>query len=118
MYAIKKSFVPLPKEIEQPTNLLINSNGKFIEKIKVENMCENSVLASTEIMSPYPSINVKEIETLIMQLIDNNPAYNDDIKTTLNSSIILITIKNIFQFNGKFYEQIEGVQMGSIILGL
>lgn len=55
---------------------------------------------------------MKEIEIIIKYFIDNNPAYNDEIKRRLNSSIDLIMNNNFFIFNGKFYKQTEGALMG------
>lgn len=65
----------------------------------------NSILASLDIVSLYPSININEIVKIIETSIDNNPNFHQDIHFTLKSAINLISHNNVFVLNSKYFRQ-------------
>ena len=96
----------------------ISDPFKFAEKIHQTNFNADEILVSYDVTSLFTNVPVDETIQLLADKAfkDNwfNKKYKLNIKKTdLIKLLTLATKHQLFQFNGKLYEQVDGVAMGS-----
>ena len=96
----------------------ISDTFSFVEEIKNLVIDQNDILVSFDVTSLFTNVPLQEtIETIAEKaFVDNwfNVTHNLNItKPDLVQLLEVATMNQLFQFDGKLYEQIDGVAMGS-----
>ena len=96
----------------------ISDTFSFAEEIQNLVIDQNDILVSFDVTSLFTNVPLQEtIETIAEKaLVDNwfNVTHNLNItKPDLVQLLEVATMNQLFQFDGKLYEQIDGVAMGS-----
>ena len=91
---------------------------KFAEKIRQTNITADEILVSYDVSSLFTNVPVDETIQLLADKAFKNNWFNEKNrlnikKTDLIKLLNLATKYQLFQFNGKLYEQVDGVAMGS-----
>ena len=91
---------------------------KFAEKIRQTNITADDILVSYDVSSLFTNVPVDETIQLLADKAFKNNWFNEKNKlnikkTDLIKLLTLATKHQLFQFNGKLYEQVDGVAMGS-----
>ena len=91
---------------------------KFAEKIRQTNITADEILVSYDVSSLFTNVPVDETIQLLADTAFKNNWFNEKNKlnikkTNLIKLLTLATKHQLFQFNGKLYEQVGGVAMGS-----
>ncbi|XP_046860954.1 uncharacterized protein LOC124454192 [Xenia sp. Carnegie-2017] len=113
-YKLAKFFIPLLKPFTI-SNLIIKDSFSFVEEIlNCDINSSNVVLASFDVLSLFTNIPVDETIHIISKSIFNNHQYFNGLTATEFEKLLSLAVKNChFIFNGKMYQQIDGVAMGS-----
>ena len=99
--------------------LTISDPLKFAEKIRQTNITADEILVSYDVSSLFTNVPVDETIQLLADKAFKNNWFNEKNrlnikKTDLIKLLTLATKHQLFQFNnGKLYEQVDGVAMGS-----
>jgi hypothetical protein len=99
-------------------NTTISDPLAFAEEIRKTQINTGDILVSYDVSSLFTNVPVDEtIELLANKAFENN-WFNKEYKlritkTNLIKLLKLATKHQLFQFNGKLYEQVDGVAMGS-----
>ncbi|XP_046841017.1 uncharacterized protein LOC124435112 [Xenia sp. Carnegie-2017] len=117
-YKLAKFFIPLLKPFTI-SDLIIKDSFSFVEEIlNCDINSSNVVLASFDVVSLFTNIPVDETIHIISKSIFNNHQYFNGLTATEFEKLLSLAVKNChFIFNGKMYQQIDGVAMGGSALG-
>ena len=96
----------------------ISDTFSFAEEIQNLDIDENDILASYDVTSLFTNVPLQETIQIIAEkaFVDDwfNETHNLNItKSDLVQLLEIATKNQLFQFDGKLYEQIDGVAMGS-----
>lgn len=109
---VNKIISPLQEEI----STCLKNTFEFIQKIKDLEVKKSDLLISFDVKSLFPSIPTEEVLMILKKRLEKDEKLKN--RTNLNVEDILeITSfclkKTYFQFNGKIYQQLDGLAMGS-----
>ena len=90
------------------------NSSKFVKDLCSQNFGPNSVMASFDVTSLFTNIPLQETIEIICNNIDVEyiSSFGLD-KSNLSKLLNLATCNNAFTFDGKLYNQVDGVAMGS-----
>ena len=94
------------------THTLSRTRLRLLNKSKKTHH-DKHFLCSYDLCSLYTNIPLDETINLAIQKIFENNSNMKISKNELKELFLMATAKNHFQFNGKMYDQIDGVAMGS-----
>ena len=95
-----------------PNDYSCKDTFTFVSQIKNANL-SNKIIVSYDVTSLFTSIPLQEtIDIAINVIFNHNPNLNIT-KKELKKLFLFATSQTQFIFNGKFYNQIDGVAMGS-----
>ena len=95
-----------------PDAFSISDSFSFAEEHKTVDF-SNKFMVSFDVVSLFTNIPLKEsIDLAVSYITDENPSLKLS-KTDLTKLFSLTTSQSNFLFNGKMYDQIDGVAMGS-----
>jgi predicted GIY-YIG superfamily endonuclease len=107
----------LSQDLELEYKYTVKNCYDFVEKAKNVSITSNSRLVSFDISNLYTNIPVNETVELIECRLMNNGL--DRIYVNQIVKLLKIVLKqNYFRFNGRFYEQTNGLAMGSPLSGI
>ena len=95
-----------------PDDYSCKDNFTFVSQIKNANLSEK-FLVSYDVTSLFTSIPLQETNDIAINLIFNHNPNLNVTKKELKKLFIFATSQTLFTFNSKFYNQIDGVAMGS-----
>ena len=95
-----------------PDDYSCKDNFTFVSQIKNANLSEK-FLVSYDVTSLFTSIPLQETNDIAITLIFNHNPNLNVTKKELKKLFIFATSQTLFTFNSKFYNQIDGVAMGS-----
>ena len=103
-----------PLSVNKSTN---SDPLKFEKKIRQTNIIADEILVSYDVSSLSTNVPVDETIQLLADKAFKNNWFNEKNKlnikkTDLIKLLTLATKHRLFQFNGKLYEQVDGVAMG------
>lgn len=98
--------------------LLLNQIFFFIDKIKNTKLKNSSIMASLDVVSLYPSIDIKEVTRIITNFMNTNYTFTKYIKDMVKRGLSLIINHNTFVFNNQFYKEVKRAPVASPISGL
>ena len=84
----------------------------FVSQIKNANFSEKFLL-SYDVISPFTNIRLQETTDIALNLISNHNPNLNITRKELNKLFLSATSQTHFIFNSRFYNQIDGVAMGS-----
>ena len=84
----------------------------FVSQIKNANLCK-AILLSYDVTSLFTNIPLKETIDIAINLILNHNPHLNVTKQEFKKLFLFATSQTHFIFNSRFYNQIDGVAMGS-----
>ena len=95
-----------------PDNYSYKDTFSFVSQIKITNH-SGKFLVSYDVTSLFTNIPLQETIDIAINLIFNHNPNLNITKKELKKLFLFATSQTHFLFNGKFYNQIDGVAMGS-----
>ena len=94
---------------------MLKDTYDFVNKIRFVEPKLDRFLVSFDVESLFTNVPTVETIDLIIELAfkDNNTTYHDLTKKQLRDLLKMCTSESHFQFGGVYYDQIDGVAMGS-----
>ena len=112
-YNLAKFLVPILKPLTT-NEYSVNNSSKFVHELCNLKLSTNVVMASFDVTSLFTNIPLNETTDLILNNLTADHISNFGLdKSQLSKLLNLATCSNAFTFNGKLYNQIDGVAMGS-----
>ena len=112
-YMLAKFLVPLLDPLVTNEFTLANSSA-FVKEILKHKMESGYHLASFDVKSLFTNIPLVEtVNICVEQLFKDTSEINNLNKKQFENLLNLATKESFFLFNGKYYQQIDGVAMGS-----
>ena len=117
-YGVAKVISKVFKPLVGKSPHHIQSRGDFVSKAKGLPLQPGECLASYYVTSLFPSVPIDPALNIIRDLLEKDEKLND--RTVLSVQSIMEILRfclynTYFSFQNKFYEQVEGVAMGSPI---
>jgi hypothetical protein len=109
----KKLNSIIPSLINFNPTYAIKNSLQLVEKIKNIKLPPNAKLISFDIVNLFPSIPKKELLSICLDQIKNSTSMNNNQKQELYLCIDTCINQSYLQFNNKFYNQLDGLPMGS-----
>lgn len=100
------------KNIPAPFSYSVKNAVEFAKKLAAVEIADDEIMISFDVVSLYPSVPVKEAEKLLEQWLTENNV-DDELKEMYMELLKLNTRNCFFQFEGRFYDQTEGLAMGN-----
>ena len=94
------------------------STGDFVSKAKGLTLQPGECLSSYDVTSLFTSILIDPALNIIMDLLEKDDNLNDRMVLSVQNIIELLGFclhNTYFSFQNKFYEQVEGTPMGSLV---
>ena len=94
----------------------INSTQNFVEQVKHITLVPGKCLSSYDVSALFTSVPIDPALKIIKDLLVKDPTLKDRTVIGIDDIILLLEfcLKNTyFSFQGQFFEQVEGVAMGS-----
>ena len=94
----------------------INSTQDFVEQVKHITLAPGECLSSYDVSALFTSVPIDPALKIIKDLLVKDPTLKDRTVIGIDDIILLLEVclKNTyFSFQGQFFEQVEGVAMGS-----
>ena len=94
----------------------INSNHDFVEQVNQLTLAPGECFSSYDVSALFTSVPVDPAQGVIKDLLEKDPTLKDRTVLTVNDIIQLLEfcLKDMyFSSQDQFYEQVEGVAMGS-----
>ena len=114
-YKLAKYLVEILTPLLDDNVIIIKDVFDFVNKVSNIPVINNQRIISFDVVSLFTNIPVNETIDLILKLCytDNNKKFHGFSETELKKLLITCTQKSHFQFNNEYYEQVDGVSMGS-----
>ena len=94
--------------------VILKDTFDFVNKISNINMIEEQRIVSFDVESLFTNIPVNEtIERILERAFKEQEKFHGLDKPTLRKFLDICTKESHFQFNGQYYDQVDGVAMGS-----
>ena len=101
---------------------MIKDTFDFVKKLNKVHPTSSDVFVSFDVKSLFTNIPIDFIINLLLNLVFDEKAKDGKfygmIKQRLKKMLEWTTKKTVLQFNGSYYEQINGVAMGTPIASL
>jgi hypothetical protein len=119
--AVKTYNYELAKHLDEILKPLVNTDFMlkdtydFVNKIRQIDVNKDRYLVSFDVESLFTNVPTLETIELILDLAftDGTTIFNNLTRDELKKLLIVCTQESHFQFNGDYYDQIDGVSMGS-----
>jgi hypothetical protein len=92
----------------------VKNTFEFVDKVKNVHIMPYDMLVSLDVKALFPSMLVDEALKLLKKWLEEQHL-NPEVLTQYFELANLVMKLNFFQFNGKFYEQMEGTAMGNAL---
>ena len=115
-YGVAKVISKVLKPLVGKSPQHIQSTGDFVSKAKWLTLQLGECLSSYDVTSLFTSVPIDPALTIIRYLLEKDEKLNDRTVLSVQNIIELLGFclhNTYFSFQNKFYEQIEGVAMGS-----
>ena len=95
-------------------NYIIKDTFNSVNKVSKLPISPDNFMVSFDIESLFTNIPTAEtIEIILNRALKNTDTYEGLDKPTLKKLLQICTMESHFQFNGKYYDQVDGVAMSS-----
>ena len=115
-YGVAKELAKILKPLIGKSPHRINSTHDFVEQVKQLPLAPGKCLSSYDVSALFTSVPVDPALKVIKDLLEKDPTLKDRTVLTVNDIIQLLECfhkSTYFSFQDQFYEQFEGVAMGS-----
>ena len=114
-YKLAKYMVEILSYLVEDNSYMLVDTFDFVNKISKLDVNVDKQMVSFDVESLFTNIPVNETIEIILQRVftDNIEFFHDLNKDQLKKLLEICTSRSHFQFNGQFYDQIDGVSMGS-----
>jgi hypothetical protein len=114
-YKLAKYLDKILKPLVNDNEYILKDTFDFVNKIKELNVAADQYMISFDVESLFTNIPTDEtIEIILNQIYENATSlYHGLLRKDMKKLLEICTKKSHFQFNGQFYEQTDGVAMGS-----
>jgi hypothetical protein len=113
-YKLAKYLDEILKPFAQTNEHLLKDTFDFVNKVKCINTQTDRYMVSFDIESLFTNIPTQETIEIILNLVfEKNENFHGLEREDLKRLLTICTQESHFQFNGKFYDQVDGVSMGS-----
>ena len=115
-YGVAKELAKILKPLVGKSPHHINSTQDFVEQVKHITLVPRECLSSYDVSALFTSVPIDPALKIIKDLLVKDPTLKDRTVTGIDDIILLLEFcfKNTyFSFQGQFFEQVEGVAMGS-----
>ena len=94
---------------------MLKDTFDFVNKVSNLNVNSDSYLVSFDVESLFTNVPTKETIEIILDLVfqDEIVVFDDLSREELKKLLTICTQESHFQFNGQYYDQVDGVAMGS-----
>ena len=114
-YKLAKYLDSILKPIFESDEYMVQDTFDFVEKVRDLNVDEHKYIVSFDVESLFTNVPTRETIEIIL-----NRVYTKDVKffhgltrDQLDKLLTICTQESHFQFGGDYYDQIDGVSMGS-----
>ena len=117
-YGVAKELAKILKPLVGKSPHHINSTQDFVEQVKHITLAPGECLSSYDVSALFTSVPVDPALNIIRDLLDKDHTLKERTVLAVNDIILLLEfcLKNMyFSFQDQFYEQVEGVAMGSLV---
>ena len=115
-YGVAKELIKILKPLVGKSPHHINSTHDFVEQVKDINLACGECLSSYDVSALFTSVPVDSALKVIKDLLEKDPTLKERTVLPVKDITLLLEfcLKNTyFSFQGQFYEQVKGVDMGS-----
>ena len=114
-YKLAKYLVEILKHLVADNNHILTDTFDFVNKVSSINPEHDPFMISFDVESLFTNIPTTETIEMILDLVYTKGVelFHDLARDELNKLLVICTQESHFQFNGQFYDQIDGVAMGS-----
>ena len=117
-YGMAKELAKILKPLVGKSPHYINSTQDFVEQVKHITLAPGECLSSYDVSALFTSVPVDPALNIIKDLLDKDHTLKERTVLAVSDIILLLEfcLKNTyFSFQDLFYEQVEGVAMGSLV---
>ena len=115
-YGVAKELTKILKPLVGKSPHQINSTHDFVEQVKHINLAPGECLISYDVSALFTPVLIDPARKVIKDLLEKDPTLKERTVLPVKDIILLLEfcLKNTyFSFQGQFYEQVEGVALGS-----
>ena len=115
-HGVAKELTKIPKPLVGGSPYHINSTQDFVEQVNHINLAPGKCLSSYNVSALFTSVPVDPALKVIKDLLETDLTLKERTVLPVEDTTLLLEfcLKNTcFSFQGQFYEQVEGVAMGS-----
>ena len=117
-YGVAKELAKILKPLVGKSPHHINSTQDFVEQVRHITLVQGECLSSYDVSALFTSLSIDPALKIIQDLLEKDPTLKERAVMGVNDIILLLEfgLKNThFSFQGQFFEQVEGVAMGSLV---
>jgi hypothetical protein len=111
-YNLAKHLVKIFSLFKKHDSLSVKNNIELVTKLSDVKMENNDRLISFDVVALFPSIPIETTLIFLKNWLEELKIEGEKIKELINLTKLCMR-QNVFQFNGKYYEQINGTAMGN-----
>ena len=113
-YKLAKFFIPLLTPLTT-SSLIITDSFSFVQELLNSDIdSSNVVMASFDVTSLFTNIPVNETIDIICNSLFSNCQFFNDLDRSEFQKLLSLSVMNChFIFNGRLYQQVDGMAMGS-----
>ena len=118
LYNLSKYLSKLLSPLVGKTKFTVKNSYQFVDLLKDVNVESNECMVSFDVVSLFTKIPVNLAKDVTIEQLRNDVTLNERTEMTINDIEIALNFclyNTYFKFQGKFYQQIFGVPMGSPI---
>ena len=105
-------FLDVFIKLNIPKDFMLNSTSEFIEKLQLYSPRGDETMVSFDVSSLFTNVPLNETID-IDRVYSNDAVITPPIKRTVFRKMLVLCSRGMFVYNGDWYEQIDGVAMGS-----
>lgn len=113
-YELAKYLDEILKPLIDTTYILVDTYD-FVNKVKDLSSATDLYIVSFDIVSLFTNVPTTETIDILLDLAfkENNTHFHNLTRSELQRLLVMCTQESHFQFNGEYFDQIDGVAMGS-----
>ena len=115
-YRVAKELAKILKPLVGKSPHHINSTQDFVEHVRHITLVPGECLSSYDVSALFTSVPIDPALKIIKDLLVKDPTLKDRTVIGIDDIILLLEFcqkSTYFSFQGQFFEQVEGVAMGS-----
>ena len=117
-YGMAKELAKILKPLVGKSPHHINSTQGFVKQVRHITLVPGECLSSYDVSALFTSVPIDPALNVIKDLLEKDPILKDRTVMGVNDIILFLEfcLKNTyFSCQGQFFEQVEGVAMGSLV---